>query len=188
MFFVYAGLFLGARDAGASSALAVTWDGLLRASTAVVLATPGSATCRWENGRIYTYTPARIDRRVSGALAVGADIVVRTMGGVVGAIGQSVEGEAALTEGVPSMLFLHPAPGGAAFDVTARAQGEFPIVSDDPSRPPRVVQNHAGGILLRPSVSPPAAPPQLAAELLHGRTVDDAAREVVSAWNRTHPG
>ncbi|HLK37599.1 MAG TPA: hypothetical protein VKU41_12655 [Polyangiaceae bacterium] len=181
-------LLPAARDARASSAIAVTWDGLLRASTAVVVATAGAPSSRWENGRIYTYTPVHVDRSVSGNLPAGADAVVRTMGGVVGSIGQSVEGEALFTAGRPSMLFLQPAPGGSAYDVTARGQGQFPVIADDATRPARVVRNFAGGVLFRPALSPPAAPPQLAAELLHGRTVDDAVREVVSAWNRTHPG
>src|ERR1700687_3115909 len=124
-------------DARASTSLAVTWEGLLRESTAAVLVTPVDSRAAWENGLIYTYTRVRVDRYVSGQLALMAEVSVRTMGGVVGKIGQSVEGEAVLVPQQPSLLFLHAGPAGA-YDVTARGQGQFPVVADDPKLPARV--------------------------------------------------
>jgi hypothetical protein len=172
-------------DARASTSLAVTWEGLLRESTAAVIVTPLDSSAAWENGRIYTYTRARVDRSVSGQLASLTEVSVRTMGGVVGKIGQSVEGEAVLVPQQPSLLFLHPGPAGA-YDVTARGQGQFPVVADDPKLPARVVRSHAVGLLFVPRVAPPLAAPQLAADLLHGRFVDDVAREIAAAWDRAH--
>jgi hypothetical protein len=176
---------LSSPDAHASTSLAVTWEGLLRESTAAVVVTPLDSRAAWEDGRIYTYTRARVDRSVSGQLAALAEVSVRTLGGVIGKIGQSVEGEAVLVPQQPSLLFLHAGPAGA-YDVTARGQGQFPVVMDDPKLPPRVVRSHAVGALLIPRVAPPLAAPQLAADFLHGRFVDDVARDIAAAWDRTH--
>jgi hypothetical protein len=174
---------LGAGSARASVSIAVTWDGLLHESTAAVVATSFESSAVWENGRIYTYTHVRVDRSIEGDLPAGGEAWVRTMGGIVGKIGQSVDGEAVLTPGQTGLLFLHPGPPGA-YVVTARAQGQFPLVRDpDPAVPPHLVRNGSLGALLPPRV-PPASP--FAADVVHGRAVDDVARDVVASWNRTH--
>ena len=176
----------GETAAHASVAIAVSWEGLLEESSAAVIVTALEARAVWEDGRIYTYTHVRVDRSVAGELTLGGDAWVRTMGGIVGKIGQVVEGEAALIAGRSSLLFLHPGPVGA-FEVTARAQGQFPVVSNDPKLPPYVVRGHAAGLIVRNAGNLAGrSNVLLAGELLHGRSVDDAAREVTSAWNRTH--
>src|SRR5579872_6119804 len=96
---------LAASDARASVSIQVTWDSLLRESTAAAVVTPTDAQSVWENGRIYTYTHVHVDRAVAGELATGSDAWVRTMGGIVGKIGQRVEGEAVLAPGHASLLF-----------------------------------------------------------------------------------
>jgi hypothetical protein len=108
-----------ATDARASVSIAVTWDGLLKESSAAALVTSMEARPVWENGRIYTYTHVRVDRAVAGELASGGDAWIRTMGGIVGKVGQIVEGEASFAPGESSLLFVHPGPVGA-FVVTAR--------------------------------------------------------------------
>jgi hypothetical protein len=171
--------------AEASVSLAVTWDGLIGESTGAAIATAVESRPVWEGGRIYTYTRVRVERSVAGALSAGPEgLWVRTMGGIVGDIGQQVEGEAVLAPGAPSLLFLHPGPTGA-FEVTARGQGQFPIVTT-PSQAPRVVRNGSMGLLLPRRVPVPLLPPRLAADVLHNRTVDDAVREVADAWSRVH--
>jgi hypothetical protein len=172
-------------DARASVSIAVTWEGLLRESTAAVFVTPMESRSVWENGRIYTYTHVRIDRSAAGELGAGADPWVRTMGGIVGKIGQLVEGEAVLVPGQSSLVFLRTGPIGA-FEVTARGQGQFPVARDGPKSAARVVRSQGVGLLMQPRVVPPAPPPQLAADLLHGRLVDDVALEIATAWSRTH--
>ena len=173
-------------DARASVSIQVTWDGLLHESTAAVVATTTETRSVWENGRIYTYAHLHVDRAVAGELATGGDPWVRTMGGVVGKVGQLVDGEPVLASGQPSLLFLHPGPPGA-FVVTARGQGQFPLVPDaDPKAPPHLVRSTSAGALL-PSRAPgpvPAAP--LATDVVHGRLVDDVSRDVAAAWDRTH--
>jgi len=178
---------LAAGDARASVSIAVSWDGLLRESTAAVVATPVEIRAVWEDGRIYTYTQVRVERALAGDLRPGDGAWVRTMGGVVGKIGQLVDGEPVLTTGQSSLLFLHPGPATQAttYEVTARGQGQFPLVVDAKTGP-HLVRNNAAGALLAPRLAVAAAPPRLAADVVHGRVVDDVAREVASAWVATH--
>jgi hypothetical protein len=174
-------VLVAARDARASVSIAATWDGLLRDSTAAAIMTPVESRAVWEDGRIYTYTRLSVDRAVAGELATGSSAWVRTMGGVVGKIGQIVDGEPVFAPGHASLLFVHPGPVGA-FEVTARGQGQFPVVIDDPKLPARLVRsNTVGAILPRP-----AAPTtvRLAADVVHGRPVDDVARDIATDWAR----
>jgi hypothetical protein len=171
-------------DARASVSIAVTWDGLLRESTAAALVTPTEARPVWENGRIYTYTHVRVERSIAGELAPGGEAWVRTMGGVVGKIGQLVDGEPVLAPGQTSLLFLHPGPVGA-FDVTARGQGQFPVVSDEKT-PPHLVRSTSAGALVPPRTTGTTPTLPLAADVVHGRAIDDVAHDVAAAWSRTH--
>lgn len=180
---------LAATDAGASVSIQVTWDGLLRESTAAAIVTPTESQSVWEDGRIYTYTSVHVDRAIAGDLTAGTDVWVRTMGGVVGKIGQRVEGEAVLAQGHASLLFLHTggnAPAGT-YQVTARGQGQFPVVASvDPAAPPHLVRSTAAGVLVAPSVVGPVPNRVLAADVVHGRIVDDVATDIAAAWGRTH--
>jgi hypothetical protein len=180
------GVLAGA-TASASVSIAVTWDGLLHDSTAAAVITPTTeARSVWEAGRIYTYTHVHVDRAVAGDLKDGDDAWVRTMGGIVGRVGQIVEGEAVLAPGRPSLLFLRPGDAGT-LEVTARGQGQFPLVADsDASKPLRVMRSNTAGALLQPHLVGPLVMPRLAAETLHGRSIDDAARDIVAAWSRAH--
>jgi hypothetical protein len=174
-------------DAPASVSIAVTWESLLHESTAAVLVTSIDSRPVWENGRIYTYTRVHVDRSVAGDLGENSDAWVRTMGGVVGKVGQIVEGEAAFAPGESSLLFVHPGPVGA-FVVTARGQGQFPLARD-PTLPPRIIKSYSVGMLVAPRVTRTAqggASIRLAAEVLHDRPIEEAAAEVASAWGATH--
>ncbi len=180
------GVSLRASDASASVSIAVTWEALLRESTSTAIATPVESTAIWENGRIYTYTRVRIDRAIAGLLSTGDDAWVRTRGGIVGDIGQLVDGEPVLSPGRSALLFLHPGPVGA-FEVTARGQGQFPVVAGAGDRvAARVVRSHAVGGLVAPRVLASSASLRLAAEVLHDRAVDDVARDIVVDWARAH--
>jgi hypothetical protein len=183
---------LGLADAipaRASVSIAVTWDGLLRASTAAAVVTPADATSVWENGRILTYTHVTIDRAVAGPVTTGGDAWVRTLGGIVGNLGQQVEGEAGFSPGRPSLVFLRAHPEGAqsgTFDVTARGQGQFPVVAADGQQPARVVRSRPAGMIVPPRIFSPLVEPRLAADILHDCTVDEATRTIQSAWSRLH--
>jgi hypothetical protein len=171
--------------AQASVSIAVTWDGLLRDSSLAAVATPLEARSAWENGRIYTYTRVRVDRAVAGDAAQGSSLWVRTMGGVVDKIGQIVEGEAVFVPGEPSLLFLRPGPPGA-LHVTERGQGQFPILAGDALKPPRVMRSNAVGAIVPPQGLSSSPATRLAADLMHGRAVDDVVHDVAADWGRTH--
>src|ERR1700679_2465625 len=79
---------LATRDAHASVSIAVTWDSLVQASSFAAMVTPSSSTSVWEEGRIYTYTQAHVDRAIAGDAGGAEDVWVRTMGGIVGNLGQ----------------------------------------------------------------------------------------------------
>jgi MYXO-CTERM domain-containing protein len=192
-----------AGDASASVSIAVLFDELVRDSSAAVVATPVEQHAVWENGRIYTYTRVHVDAKVAGDLP--ADAWVRTVGGAIGKIGQSVEGEAVLTVGRPALLFLQPqidrvtnAPLGP-YEVTARAQGQFPVVAASGGKSMLIHASGVGALVPTPATriahiaemraaagAPNAAAPERADDMLHGRPVDEAARDIVAAWSRLH--
>jgi hypothetical protein len=197
------GLFLGvlgagatcARAAKASVSVSVLFDELLRKAAAAAVVTPTDQRALWEGGRIVTYTRVRVDRPVAGHLA--GEVWVRTMGGAVGNIGQIVEGEATFQAGQPSLVFLHthleaatdPSTGadGGTLGVVEGAQGQFPIatpVADARSGGPRLAIAQNMGALLAPPFR--ATPARLARDVLQGRPVEDAVREIRAAWPRTH--
>ena len=180
------GLFLAPR-ARASVSTAVTFEALVRDTTSVGLATPIEQHAVWEGGAIFTYTRVHVESAVAGALGTGAETWVVTRGGVVGDVGQVVDGEAVLHLGVPSLLFLREDPSGpGAHVVTARAQGQFPIVDVpllDERRERRFVRSTSVGMLLR---HPSTARMRIASEVIEGRPVADVVREVAAAWKEAH--
>jgi hypothetical protein len=193
-------------DARASVSVAVTLEGLLQETTLAVVGTPSEASSVWENGRIYTYTRVHVDRLVAGdgtradgsakTSDASADVWIRTMGGIVGKIGQRVDGEAVLVPGRPSLFFLHAGPTGS-YEVTARAQGQYPIIRD-PQNQPRVIKSNSAGALLQPHAVAlarahaivgavgPVALPLLAADAIHDRPLEEALRDIAAAWKRVH--
>ena len=126
---------LHVEDAHAAVSVLLSLEELVGASSRVVVATAGDRYSQWEDlpsgKRIVTYTKLTVERTVVGSAEPSAEkeIWVRTLGGVVGKIGQSVAGEAQIASGSRSLLFLAQARGAVV--VTAMAQGHFPIVTDD---------------------------------------------------------
>jgi hypothetical protein len=182
------GLSVGlAGDARASTSLAATWEGLLHESSTVAVVTALETRGVWEDGRIYTYTRVHVDRAVEGDLGTGQETWVRTMGGVVRNTGQRVEGEASFDLGVPSLVFAHPGPAGA-YVVTARGQGQFPLLSSGSEKDarPRVVRGPSLGLLIAPRPPGTGAAPRLAAEVVADRFLDDVARDISADWPRLH--
>jgi len=192
-------------DAQASVMIAVPFESLVQDADAVAVATPQDARSVWEDGRIYTYTRMKIDQGVAGDTGNG-ETWVRTMGGVVGKIGQLVDGEPVFTMGKQNMLFLRRFKAGGTWEISARAQGQFPVVLDDVSKTRKVIRSSSLGVLLPPKKAPTAADgtaitPQalnadgtvdlskirFAKDVLHDRTLDDATKEVASTWKKLHP-
>jgi hypothetical protein len=158
-----------------SIARALSLQQLARQSESVVVGTPLAASSRWEQiggrRRIVTYTRVRVDQAWAGG-AGDSEIMVRTLGGRVGKIGQVVHGEAFLRIGASTVLFVGLAPDGTPA-VAGMSQGHYPIRSD------------ASGVRrLGPS-------PRLfelsgsdsAVERLSGRSLAEARELVRKAWD-----
>lgn len=112
---------------------AITLKELVSLSQHAVVATPGASSSRWETigdrERIVTYTPVRVQYVLDGT-SPASEIVVRTLGGRVGDIGQLVPGEARLRKDATAALFVEPVTTDV-FSVTAMAQGHYLIQADD---------------------------------------------------------
>lgn len=189
------------RSAEASISIAVRFDALVADADLVAEAEPTEHRSVWENGRIYTYTRLTIREAVAGTAE--RDVWVRTMGGVVDKIGQLVEGEPVFTEGTPTLVFLHKLRDvqQPTWVVSARAQGQYAILRDvDPKAPvlerssrvgtlvaPRVAQAEAQKSVkaaTAPKVAPATGP--LAQDLLHGRKLADAKRDIQARFRELH--
>ncbi len=209
------------RPAEAAVSIAVTFDALVLASHAIVLATPVEEHAQMEDGKIFTYTRLHVDTQVAGDAPTGSDVYVRAFGGVVDHIGMVSEGEPTFSVGKQQLLFLrHGVPG--AYNVTADAQGQFvtePITTPTPpatANAPanattnatanttvglRFRQSRATGLLLQPRNALQAidsagastgqsirvtATPQLATDVICGRTTSEVVRDVAAAYRRLH--
>src|SRR5207247_4625592 len=104
---------VGPPDAAAAVSILMTLDELVAASRYVVVGTAQDRYSQWEElgggRRIVTYTRIKVERAVAGEAP--GEVWVRTLGGVVGKIGQSVSGEAQIPVGTKSLLFVPTAEG-----------------------------------------------------------------------------
>lgn len=172
------------QEASASVSSAVVFEALVRDTTSVGVATPIEQHAVWEGSRIVTYTRVHMESAVAGELKTSSDTWVVTLGGVVGEIGQSVDGEAVLRLGVPSLLFLRPDPSSTGVHiVTARGQGQFPITLGADKKQRLFTKNNSAGLVLR---HPSTANQRLASEVIEGRPVEEATLEVANTWKRLH--
>jgi hypothetical protein len=202
---------LAPSDAQASVSIAVGFDALVKDADSVGVATAVESKSVWENGRIYTYTRVRVDQGVAGELGTGAEGWIRTMGGVVGKIGQHVDGEPVFANGKTSLLFMRKLNASGTWEVSARAQGQYPVLLDDTLKTRKLIRSSAVGVLFPPRVTPeasaaaaagatrpqsasaspaavdPAKTVRLASEVIHDRPVDDVAREIAASWKTLHP-
>lgn len=167
-------------EARASVSVSVTFDDLLRRASAVAVVVPIEQRSVWEDNRIVTYTRVRVGPLVVGRLP--GEVWVRTFGGAVGEIAQLVEGEATFTQGGASLVFLHPrgeAGSPGIFAVVEGAQGQFGLETSDGQQ--RLTEARGVGALL-----PPPGTPRLARDMLIGRSLEDATRQIGAAWWQFH--
>jgi hypothetical protein len=125
-----------ASPARASLARAVGLEELTARSQHVLLGEPLDAECVWERigqrRHIVTYTRVRALELFAGADPRQDELLLRTLGGQVGELGELVHGEAVLQLGQRGMLFVMPVEGTLA--VTAMAQGHYPVRNDSGGR------------------------------------------------------
>ncbi|APR77113.1 Hypothetical protein A7982_02460 [Minicystis rosea] len=145
----------------------------MSASSYVVVAVASERRSVWEDlpsgKRIVTYTKLTVERAVAGE--PGKEIWVRTLGGVVDKIGQSVPGEAQIATGARALFFL--AQAGSATVITAMSQGHYPVITDDKGVM-RLSSSPDPGMLV-----PRRGPSISAHERLVGGKLDDAVALVV---------
>jgi len=138
-----------------------------------VVATALEGTSTWEaiggRRRIVTHTTVRVEACLDGRSPATSELVVRTLGGIVGDLGQVVAGEAKLTRGKPAALFVEDLSRDV-FAVTGMAQGHFPLLADL-----RGVTRLRPGVALAELVGGPNA----AVRRLDGLTVTEA-EELIS--------
>jgi hypothetical protein len=121
-----------ARAAQASLVRGLTLPELVKASTHVVVGTPLEAHSEWADvgGRkIVTDTRIRVEDTLALAAPGESELVVRVLGGIVGKLGERVDGQPALELGQPCTLFLTPVSPLLAW-VTGAAQGHYPLLAD----------------------------------------------------------
>jgi hypothetical protein len=120
------------RHAQASVSRAVPLEALTGRSRHVVLGEPLEAYSVWERvgarKHIVTYTRVRAHELLAGADPQADELLVRTLGGRVGELGELVHGEAVLQVGRRSVVFVMPSQDALA--VTAMAQGHYPLRLD----------------------------------------------------------
>jgi hypothetical protein len=122
-----------AGKAGATVARALTLNELVHQSRHGFVGTPVDQFGRWETvgrrSRIVTYTLVRVEAAVDGRLTPTSDVMVRTLGGAVGDIGQAVPGEALFVKGESGTMFVDEISRDL-FVVTGMSQGLYPLRAD----------------------------------------------------------
>lgn len=120
---------------GATTMRRLSLEELAQRAELVVLATPGERGSFWVGGRIYTRTRVAVEEVWVGEAEAGRGVSVLTLGGVVGTIGQRVDGEARLPPGKRSVLFLVRDAKLEGYRVLGMEQGEWLVpapASDGP--------------------------------------------------------
>jgi hypothetical protein len=118
------------RLASATLARAITLPELVGLSQFALVGTATDATSRWESvgntRRIVTYVRLEVTQPIDGRPPPDTSLMLRTLGGQVGDIGQLVHGEARFELGAASVVFLAPDEDGV-LGITAMAQGHYPL-------------------------------------------------------------
>jgi hypothetical protein len=121
------------RLASATLARAVTLPELVRLSQYALVGTATDANSRWESvsdaRRIVTYVRVEVTQPIDGRPPPDTTLMLRTLGGRVGDIGQLVHGEARFELGTSSVIFVTPDQDGV-LGITAMAQGHYPLHAD----------------------------------------------------------
>jgi hypothetical protein len=114
----------------ATTARAVSLPQLVGLSRYALVGTPTEASSRWErvgsSQRIVTYLRVEVSHPIDGRPPPERTLLVRTLGGTVGDIGQLVHGEARFELGAQAVVFLASNDQGV-LGVTAMAQGHYPL-------------------------------------------------------------
>jgi hypothetical protein len=120
------------RLASATLARAITLPELVGLSQFALVGTATDASSRWESvgktRRIVTYVRLEVTQPIDGRPPPDTALMLRTLGGRVGDIGQLVHGEARFELGKNSVVFLSPDEDGV-LGITGMAQGHYPLLT-----------------------------------------------------------
>jgi hypothetical protein len=112
---------------------AVPLSTLVQTSRRIVVVTAVSAECHFEElgrrRRIVTDTRLRVEEGLAKADGLDSEILVRTLGGAVGELGERVHGQVQLVLGEPCVAFLLQGPEGVHY-INGMAQGRYPLTKD----------------------------------------------------------
>jgi hypothetical protein len=121
----------------ATTARAVSLHDLVQRSARIARTTALESSAHTEDiggtRHIVSYTRLRVDDLIHGASGE-SEILVRTLGGRIGELGEIVHGEAELALNESCLVFLHTNPDGIE-QVTAMAQGHYPLALDAAGAP-----------------------------------------------------
>jgi hypothetical protein len=166
------------RSTWASTARALSLPELVGSSRFALVATTSEVKSQWEtignSRRIVSYHEVDVAYPIDGRPPAETRLVVRTLGGRVGSIGQLVHGEAKLELDRPSVLFLSPA-GDGVMSITAMAQGHYPLIADAE----RVLRLHAS-----PNMPELVSKPGSAVERLNFRSLPEAETLVFESLHK----
>lgn len=167
--------------------MAASIEDLARASSVIARVTALDRESAWEDGRIVTYSRVRIDEIVAGSTAGNTrEVRIRTLGGSVGNIGQTVEGEAVLTLAQPAIVFLGTRSPQRTTDlvVMGRAQGLLLVRRDVTGR--EIVRLGPVGELIARKIRPPIRATGKPVVELDGASVDAVVIDAKRAWEVGH--
>lgn len=137
------GLFVGSggllatallgKPASATIARSLSLQALVRGSRRVAIVTALAAESHFEElgrrRRIVTDTRVRIEEHIAKEELRESEVLVRTLGGSVGRLGELVHGQAQLVLGEPCVAFLLQGPDGLHY-FNGMAQGHYPLSGD----------------------------------------------------------
>jgi hypothetical protein len=109
---------------------ALSFPALVQSSRRIVVVTALAAQSHFEDlgrrRRVVTDTRVRIEEGLAKANGMDSEVLVRTLGGTVGQLGERVHGQAQLVIGEPCVAFLLQGPDGLHY-VNGMAQGHYPL-------------------------------------------------------------
>jgi hypothetical protein len=120
-------------QASATVVRALSLPSLVQGSRRILVVTALAAESHFEElgrrRRIVTDTRVRVEEGLAKADGAERELLVRTLGGAIGRLGERVHGQAQLTVGEPCVAFLLQGPDGLHY-VNGMAQGHYPLRGD----------------------------------------------------------
>ena len=134
------GLLLGLASGAAANAFsssasatvvrALTLPSLVQSSRRIVVVTALAAESHFEElgrrRRVVTDTRVRVEEVLAKSPAASRELMLRTLGGSIGRLGERVHGQAQLILGEACVTFLLEGPDGLHY-VNGMAQGHYPL-------------------------------------------------------------